>query len=451
MAARTSTSPRSVAEEARTDTAVHPAQQPAAARKPTARRRPPIAPVLVLVLIGLLVAGVAYGAYVFLPTATVTLRPAAVAVRAPQFAVTADPNVAVVDATAGVIPAQIVSVPVHVAGTFNATGVDVHDTKATGSVRFSSRNSLSDVTIPAGTVVSTSDGVDFVTVDDVVVPQGDFDHGVPGRADADIRAAKTGPSGNVAADAITRVPPNLDAQGISVTNPDATSGGKHVEDLQITQEDYDAAVAVLSSELPAALQLAIANPQAVPRGLVAFPETAQLSAGQPDQDAGTLVDELAPTFDLALDATADVTAVNESQIEQVAAARVRAAHASGQNLVSDAVEVAHDAGTVIGGTVVYSVTASGRGYTDPDPQTVVAALRGKSLADARSALAPFGVADIAIWPEFVDHLPDQAARISVQVVAPSAAPATLAPSASRAPSAPSRPATPSASSSPSAP
>jgi hypothetical protein len=30
--------------------------------------------------------------------------------------------------------------------------------------------------------------------------------------------------------------------------------------------------------------------------------------------------------------------------------------------------------------------------------------------------------DIAIWPEFVDRLPDQTARISLVVVAPSARP-----------------------------
>ena len=34
-----------------------------------------------------------------------------------------------------------------------------------------------------------------------------------------------------------------------------------------------------------------------------------------------------------------------------------------------------------------------------------------------------GNADISVWPDFVDHLPDQAARISINVVAPSAAPA----------------------------
>ena len=171
----------------------------------------------------------------------------------------------------------------------------------------------------------------------------------------------------------------------------------------------------------------------MPRGLVAFPQTAQLSAGQPDQPATAVVGVVEPTFTIALDATADVTAVNESQIEQVAAARLTDALQSGQQLVGSAVNATHDAGTVVGATVVYNVQASGQGFRNPDPQSVMAAIRGKSLVDARAALAALGTADISIWPDFVDHLPDQTARISIVIIAPSPAP-SLAPSSSPAPS-----------------
>ena len=43
-----------------------------------------------------------------------------------------------------------------------------------------------------------------------------------------------------------------------------------------------------------------------------MPQTAQLSAGQPDQSAPSVVGVVAPSFTLALDATADVTAVDET-------------------------------------------------------------------------------------------------------------------------------------------
>src|SRR4051812_29756659 len=76
------------------DTAVLPAQaaQASGARR-SSRRRISVAPLLVLGLVLLLFAGVAYGAYVFLPTATITVRPLSAPISAPPFTVTADPKV----------------------------------------------------------------------------------------------------------------------------------------------------------------------------------------------------------------------------------------------------------------------------------------------------------------------------------------------------------------------
>jgi Baseplate J-like protein len=407
------------------DTAVLPAQQ-AATRRKRQRRRIPIAPLIVLGLVLLLVVGVGYGAYVFLPTATITVKPVTTQVTTPAFTVTADPHVAVVDPGSGVIPAQTISVPVHVDGTFTATGVDAHDVRAGGSIRFTSENTVNPVSIPKNTVVSTSDGVDFVTLDDVVVPTASFASG-PTQADVDIRAVKGGTAGNVDANTITVVPAAITQQVVTASNPDPTTGGKHVEVQVVSQDDYNAALTSLSGQLDSALQQSLADTTNVPRGLVAFPATAQMSAGQPDQPAASVVGTDEPSFTLALDATADVTAVNESQIDQVAAARIQAELAPGQELV-DAVTAGHDGGTVLDNTVVYNVTASAQGYTSPDPQALIVAVKGKSVADARAALASYGIADISIWPEFVDHLPDQAARISVTIVPPSAAPLQASPS-----------------------
>ena len=120
--------------------------------------------------------------------------------------------------------------------------------------------------------------------------------------------------------------------------------------------------------------------------------------------------------------------VNESPITDVAQARLRSVLKPGQKLVSD-VSATNDGDSVVGQTVVYSVNASGLGYVDPDPQAILAAVRGKSPANARAALAQFGQADLSVWPDFIDHLPDQSARISITIVAPSplptAPPATL--------------------------
>jgi Baseplate J-like protein len=405
----------------------------AAARRKRSRRRVPLAPVLVLVLLLLLVAGVGYGAYTFLPTASITIHPQAAQIQTPAFTVTADPNVAVTDPDAGVIPAQVITVPVHVQGEFPATGVDAHDIRAVGSVRFKSENTLNAVPIAADTIVSTVDGVDFATMADVTLPKASFATG-PTQVDVDVRAVKTGTRGNVDAGTITLVPAALASQLITVTNPNPTTGGKHVEEQVISQEDYDAALAALNGQLQAGLATTLANPGSVPRGLQVFAATAQLGDIQADQPATALVGSVAPSFSLALDTTAQVTAVNESLIDDVATARLRGLLRPGQKLVGDDPTAAHDVGTVVGKTVVFNVIARALGYTDPDLQKLVAAIRGKSIVDARVALAQFGAADVSVWPDFIDHLPDQNARISVIVVPPSAPAPTLSPSPSRSPS-----------------
>lgn len=400
--------------------------EPAGARGRQTRARIGIGPLLVMGLVVLLVGAVSYGALVFLPTATITVRPIPTRIQVPAFAVTADPTVAVVDAQAGVIPAQVLTVPIHVEGTFNATGLDSRDIRATGTVQFQSENTLNAVTLPAGTNLATASGEQFETTADVTVPAASFDTG-PTKVDAPVRALKGGTRGNVPAGAIAVVPALFANQLITVTNRDATSGGKHVEDQVVTATDYATAIGALGDQLLPALQTTLAGPGVVPRGLVAYAETAELSAGQPDQAADSLVGVVEPSFTLALDTTADVTAVNESLLADVAAARVRAALRTGQRLLGDNVTATHDDGTVVGDTVRYEVRASGLGYSEINAQTIIDNIRGKSLAEARATLAGFGTAEIKVWPDFVDHLPDQPGRISVVIASPSSAPATPSP------------------------
>ena len=139
--------------------------------------------------------------------------------------VTADPQVAVVDASAGLIPATPLQVPIQSTGTFPATGVDVTTTAATGAVRFSSKNTVFEVPVPAGTVVSTANGIDFETTKSVTVPRANFDTHQPGTAMADVVAQADGDRGNVPANAIKKLPPSLTSALLSVRNPEATSGG----------------------------------------------------------------------------------------------------------------------------------------------------------------------------------------------------------------------------------
>jgi len=97
-------------------------------------------------------------------------------------------------------------------------------TRATGIVTFSrSTPATSDITIPAGTRVATSDeSVVFQTTEAVILQTGQT------QAEAPIEAVEPGAKGNVPANTITKLVDPI--SGIeSVTNPEPTTGGRDVE------------------------------------------------------------------------------------------------------------------------------------------------------------------------------------------------------------------------------
>jgi len=400
-----------------TETQVLPAEERPGKRRRRGRRVP-IAPLLVVGLLVLFVAGVAYGAYVFLPTATITVAPATSQLRLDAFTVIADAGVAVVDPAAGSLPAQPIDLPLHVSGTFNATGVQVRQTRATGSVRFRSENTVDTVAVPEGTVVATADGVEFVTTQAATVPRADFSTGTPGTAPARVRAVRPGPRGNVDQGTITELPASLASQLISVRNPDPTEGGRRIEDNVVTQADYDGALASLTDGLESALVAALADPAAIPRGLTAYPQTASHGDPAADQAAAVLVGTVTPTFDLAVDATGQVLAVNESLIDEIARARLDDALVSGQQMVEDRQTISHGPGQVADDFITYEVTASALVFSTPDAPALVAQVRGKTVGEAKAILAQYGMVDIVMWPDFVDRLPEQSSRISLTIAPP---------------------------------
>lgn len=383
-------------------------------------RRIPIAPLLVLALLALLIGGVAYGAYVLLPTATVTLTPETTTLRLDPFAVTADPGTAVVDPVTGTMPAQSIAVPLHVTDTFTATGTQVSETKATGTVRFRSENTVNAVNVPAGTFVATEDGVEFVTLEAAVVPTADFATSTPGTVNVPVRAVRSGPNGNVPEHTIVLAPRSISSQLVTVNNPAPTTGGARNETAVITQRDYDDAVATLTSRLDHALAVALADPNSVPRGLTAYPATATHDAPTVDQPGDELVGLVAPTFDLALDATGHVLAVNEAVIDDIATARLEAALGPSQQMIGPPPVISFGPGEVADGLINYEVAVSVLTYTAPDQQSLVNQVRGKTITEAKSILSAYGMVDIVIWPDFIDRLPDQASRISLTVTPPTA-------------------------------
>lgn len=229
-----------------------------------------------------------------------------------------------------------------------------------------------------------------------------------------------GPRGNVPADTITELPNSLAAQLLTVRNPRPIEGGARIEEQVVTREDYDAAVTALNARLPGALAGVVADTRNLPQGLTAFVETAQLGAATPDLPPEAVVDVVAPIFSLGLDASAEVLAVNEALVDDLAADRVNVELAAEQRLVDEQIESGRSDGRVVGGSVVYDVAPSALVYHLPETTGVVSMVRGRTVDEAEQALARYGRVDIVIWPDFIDRIPDQAARISVTVAPPAA-------------------------------
>jgi hypothetical protein len=380
-----------------------------------------IAPAIALVLLLTLVGLGLFGAYLFVPTATVSLQPKLIDVGPLSTTVTADPTVAVVDTTAGLIPAAQLQVPVESSGTFPATGTQVTTTAATGSVRFSSKNTVFEVPVPAGTVVSTANGINFETTKSVTVPRANFDTHQPGTATADVVAQEDGDRGNVPANAIKKLPPSFTSALLSVRNPEATTGGARTEASVVSQADYDTAVTQLTAGLTAQLSTELIDPNTTPHGLTLYPESAVLGPPSVDQQSTAVVDTTAESFTLTVSATATVLAVNEEQVDQVAQAQLIGLVPSGTTLLPATVKSIHAPGEVSGTSVLYNASAAAKCWRSPNQDELVAKISGQNVTDARAIMETYGTPDITIWPDFIDRLPDQN-RIRLTIVPPQETP-----------------------------
>lgn len=388
------------------------------ADRPPGDRRPWLVSALVgLVLLALLAGGGAYAAWYVLPTATVTLRPPLIADGPLVVNVTAQPEVAVIDRSAGLIPARRLELPLTVDGSFAATGVQVTQTAASGTVRFLSENTASEIRIPKGTLVATRSGIEFQTVAAVTVPRAVFSTGTRGRANVDVVAVKAGTGGNVAKDTITVLPASLRDPLLSVRNPAATGGGSRVEQPQVSQADYDAALATLDEQLTEALAAALDDPASTPDGLTLHRQTAVAGAAEADTPADALVGSVGAEFSLSAAATATVLAVDEAQVDALAADELRARLPAGRQIIGEVV-AGHELVAADPTGVLYRATATARSYVAPPAEQLLEEVRGKTIAEAEAILAPYGSVEVEIWPEFVDRLPDGPGRLNLDVVAP---------------------------------
>jgi len=386
---------------------------PPAIRARTPRRRT----VFAVAGVGLIavVAAVAVLAVVnLLPTATISITPTTDPLGPLELTVAADPDAVAVDAARLVIPATRIEIPVSVSGQFEATGKELIEEKATGSVTFQNCDTGSAHSFPAGSVVSTPDGVRFVTKSTVNLDRAKINPAFACTAGTTaVTASAAGPEGNVVAGTITRLPSGYDPIVLSVVNRSATSGGSREELTRITREDVDGALASLQLQLAEAFTTESGSPDGTPPGASVIPGTAALGESTPTVDPDPLVGQELTAFELGLTATGTVLAVDDAPVTGVALTRLLAAVPTGYQLVEGSVRTVVEEPAVSGATVVYAVTVRGEVSRMVDLAGLRDQVLGLSIPAARKIIEPYGLVEVTVWPDWVTSIPSDPTRVDV--------------------------------------
>jgi hypothetical protein len=391
-----------------------PAAEQAASPLSWRSRRMRVATLLVLVAV---VVGWALAAQV-LPSAEITLRPRLAALGPLEVTVTASADVEALDAEAGTIPLTVISIPLELEERVEASGVQVTETKARGEVVFTSEGRPADKEIPAGTRVETPAQIRFRTTETAVLPASE--EGVPTQVAVPVEALEGGEAGNVRAEAISEAP-SLADQGISVSNPAATTGGRTESAPLVEPRDFDDAVVNLGEALEGKLAAWVRDPANAPAGLTVFAETAERGPLSFQPLASEIVGTSVDGFTLAATATGEVLAVDEALVDEVLEERLRTSLPEAMALRDASIVVEHEPGEVEdGGRIRFSGLASATMEPRIDPEALLARIAGLPVSEAQAILDEIGSATVNVWPGFLGDLPNDRERITLDVLEASA-------------------------------
>jgi hypothetical protein len=249
----------------------------------------------------------------------------------------------------------------------------------------------------------------------------------------------------VPANAIRVVPQGKDPVALTVNNPDPTDGGARTETPEVAKTEVDKAVAAVRADLQAAFDAAIAGGAGAPADTTLFAETALLGSVTVEGDPQSFVGTAAKTFDVKMTAHGTVLAVDPRPVDAIAAARLADEVGTGHRLVDGSVDIVVGEGSVgEDGEITFEATARATRVAIVDAAPLRELIKGRSAADAKAALAPYGDAVVTLWPDWVTSVTAMDSRLEVTIVdgpggatpKPSASGPATRPSASRAGSSP---------------
>lgn len=229
------------------------------------------------------------------------------------------------------VPARTLTFDTSASGSGSATGSKkVGTVAATGTVNFTNKGTK-PVDIPTGTIVSTSNGVQFATTADVLVLTAGSTVGntVP----MEVQAQSPGQTGNVPANSITVIPNEslakieqtnkISSVNLSVTNPDAITNGGVGNAAAVTASDITTLKMTLDRQIQQqvsvwlARQIHTGDVQGKPvqkETVVATPGEGQVAAG------GTFSERVSLHMTLLVVRAADLQAAAQAEFNAAARA-----------------------------------------------------------------------------------------------------------------------------------
>lgn len=335
------------------------------------------------------------------PSAAVIVAPSSIPMPGTTFSVRAGPG--------GDVPAQPLNATIATKVTGTASGSRTDELKATGSVRFSNQTT-DDISIAKGTVVQTSDRVQFATTETKTLPKSIIFGFIVGQVDVPVEAVNGGPAGNVPANRIV-----VSNRAVYfVTNPTATTGGETKKIPVVKAEDYTAATTKTNVDKALAdaanEQKTRWSAQLSGSGVVYVGTASLTSQGGLSEVVGKEV----ATFEVPVTATVLGFAVAGEQPTKAAVERYRTMASPG-NVLDERTAQFNAAATVADNGVTWRITASGTQSPQLDAPRIRGSLAGRTPAEARAVLESQGlqVTDLRISPSWWPRMPLLDARIAV--------------------------------------
>ena len=338
---------------------------------------------------------------------------------------------------ANTVPADQLTNDFEATGSGKATGsTQVSTAPATGVVTFAN-NGKTLVTIPTGTIVTTSNGTSFSTQAEAVVDTANSNTGAT--VDIPVQAQKAGTSGNVAPGSINAIPPDsLNAIAmankmngsdlkLTVTNQGATTSGGAGTAPAVAQQDINAAKVALHVTLANTFKAWLATKVSPgdQAGTLTTTETLENAptVGQPATD-GTFTEKLRLSVVVLIVRSATLQHASIAQLNQFVKQNKAL---QGYTVVDDAkhpVQIQQVKTTSDNvSTLTLAFNAASSVVPAINVQEVQSEINGKSIKDARAFLLKIpGVhqADISTTPHIGGWTPTwvsfRSANIAVHLV-----------------------------------